>query len=268
MLASRVAILGVGGIGLAIARRLGAGRILALADNSPGSLKHATDSLTADGHIVEPQLVDVADYAAVQRFAKTAAHGGNLSAVIHTAGVATDQATTQKILSVDILGTANAIAAFQEYATAQLSMVCIASVASHFAGQVSPALERHLALAPLDSLLNHEELKLYEGNAYPISKRANVLRVQGAAKPWALKGARINSVSPGAIMTAMSRAVLAGPSAEYHRKLIESAPMSRAGATDEVANVVAFLAGPDSSYITGADFVVDGGMVSGSKWAQ
>ncbi|KAL3495811.1 hypothetical protein BJX62DRAFT_233075 [Aspergillus germanicus] len=117
-------------------------------------------------------------------------------------------------------------------------------------------------------LLGHEELKLYAENAYPIAKRANVLRVQAAARSWALRGARINSVSSGAVMTAMGRASLAGPQAEHYRRLINGAPMGRSGATDEVASAVAFLAGPESSFVTGTDFVVDGGLVPGSKWAR
>jgi NAD(P)-dependent dehydrogenase (short-subunit alcohol dehydrogenase family) len=267
MLAPHVAILGVGGIGLAIARRLDAGRRLLVADISPKSLEHAANNLTADGHYVETHTVNVTNYAAVQDFARAAAHGSKLSTVIHTAGVATDQASTQQILDVDILGTANVISAFQAHATVQMSMVCFASVASYFAGDVSPELERHLALAPLDSLLGHEELNLYAENAYPIAKRANVLRVQGAARAWALKGARIKSVSPGAVMTAMGRAALAGPQAEYYRRQIKGAPMGRSGSTDEVASMMTFLVGSESSFVTGADFVVDGGLVTGSKWA-
>ncbi|KAL3440887.1 hypothetical protein BJX65DRAFT_316104 [Aspergillus insuetus] len=211
MLAPRVANLGVGGIGLAIARRLGASRHLLVADISPKSLEHAANNLTADGHDVETHTVDVINYAAVQDFAP---------------GVATDQASTQKILDVNILGTANFISTFQARATAQMSMVCIASVASYFAGDVSPELERHLALAPLDSLLGHEELKM----------------------------ARINLVSPGAVITAIGRAALAGPQVEYYCRQIEGALMGRSGLVDEVASVVAFLAGPESLFVTGADF--------------
>lgn len=135
MITSRVAILGVGGIGLSIARRLGAGRRLVLADYSASSLKYAADNSTADGHVVETLLVDVSDLSSVKTFAGAASHNTALSSVVHTASVATDQATAERILKVDILGTANVIiAAFHERLVPGLSMVCTASVASHFGG--------------------------------------------------------------------------------------------------------------------------------------
>ncbi|KAK0748444.1 hypothetical protein B0T21DRAFT_406962 [Apiosordaria backusii] len=118
-----------------------------------------------------------------------------------------------------------------------------------------------------DTILDRPELKeLAEKNdpdmAYSLSKAANYLRVQAAAKAWAEKGARINSVSPGAILTAMLRQELESPHGETIKQIIAGTPLQRGGTADEIASVVAFLAGSEASYVTGTDILVDGGTIA------
>lgn len=106
------------------------------------------------------------------------------------------------------------------------------------------------------------------GMAYGLAKRGNVVRVQAAAKAWGMKGARVNSVSPGVISTGLVRMQLAGPGGERMRGMIERSAVGRIGTPDDVVNVVAFLVSPESSFVTGVDLLVDGGVVAGRRWGD
>lgn len=265
-----LAILGCGGMGLATARRLGGGRKILLADYSQTNLDSAAKTLRDEGQDVETHLVDVADFDSVQAFAAAAASAGHIEAVVHTAGLSPVMAPPRRIYEVDLLGTAHVIDAFQPLIPAGASLTCIASIA-RFDKAPSPELAAHLASAPRDQLLTTKHLLDVDAPdpapaaSYSLSKCANFLRVQAAARPWAARGARINCVSPGVITTPMIRQELASPLGPAIKGMIDSLPMQRGGSPDEIAGVVAFLAGPDASYITGADIVVDGGFIAGNR---
>jgi NAD(P)-dependent dehydrogenase (short-subunit alcohol dehydrogenase family) len=262
-------VIGAGGMGLAVARRLGSGRHLLLADFSDARLKTAVDALRGEGHTVDGQTVDVADRAAVEELANAAGAAGHIDAVVHTAGVSPAMADARQIYQVDLLGTAHVIDAFLTVASPGTSLVCVASMAGHLAS-LPAELERHLATAPTAELLTHDGIDLdapdSAGTAYSVAKRGNQLRVQAAARDWGTKGARVNSISPGVIATSMGRAELDGPLGGFIQSMIDLSGARRAGTADDIAAVAAFLTGPDSSYITGNDILVDGGTVSAQRW--
>ncbi|KAH6650497.1 hypothetical protein F5144DRAFT_47999 [Chaetomium tenue] len=266
-------VLGCGGMGLATARRLGGGRKILLGDYSQTNLDSAAKTLRDEAQVVETHLVDVADFDSVQAFATAASKEGHVDAVVHTAGLSPAMAPPKRIYEVDLLGTANVIDAFQEIIPAGASLTCIASIA-RFNKTPSPELAAHLASAPRDQLLTTKHLLDIDAPdpepaaSYSLSKCANFLRVQAAARPWAARGARINCVSPGVIITPMIRQEMASPLGPAIESMVGSMPMQRGGSPDEIAGVVAFLAGPDASYITGADIVVDGGFMAGSRGAE
>lgn len=244
------------------------GRRIFLADASERNLEFAARSLRDDGHEVETQQVDVANFESVQKFAQAAASAGEVETVVHTAGLSPAMAAPDRILEVDLLGTVNVIEAFQDVVGPGSSMTCIASIA-RFGASPSKELANHLATAPRDKLLSNDELqKVVAANpaaAYSLSKAANLLRVQAAARAWSAKGARINSISPGVILTAMVRKELETSSGSTIKGMVQSSPMKRGGTSDEIASAVAFLAGPDASFITGTDLVVDGGFIAGTQ---
>ncbi|KAK0639172.1 hypothetical protein B0T16DRAFT_338631 [Cercophora newfieldiana] len=264
---SVLAVIGSGGIGLASARRLARGRPIFLADASEKNLEAAAKSLRDTGNEVETRLVDVSDFRSVQTFAQAAAGAGRVETVVHTAGLSPAMAAPDRILAVDLVGTANVIEAFRDVVGPGSTLTCVASIA-RFGAAPSKELSEHLATAPLDELLVNDELQTAASSAasaYSISKAANLLRVQAAVRAWSAKGARINTVSPGVILTSMVRTELTTPSGATIRAMIEGSPLRRAGTAEEIANAVAFLAGPDASFVTGTDLVVDGGFIPGSQ---
>ncbi|KAJ5363420.1 uncharacterized protein N7496_009133 [Penicillium cataractarum] len=272
-----VVIIGTGGMGLAIARRLGSGSHLVLADFSQGQLDSATETLRREGHSVHAIQTDVGRFDSVQNLAQQASHLGNIHAIAHTAGLSPAQASTDRIYQVDLLGTAHVIDAFLSVVSADTALVVIASLAGHQTkGTLSEDLEKHLATAPADKLLGHPELAppsdLQENapglRAYGISKRANIVRVQASAAAWGKKGARINSVSPGLISTAMGHQEMQGPLKAQLKDLIDNSAVTRVGTPGDIANVVAFLCSSEASFITGEDILMDGGWASSKRWVN
>ncbi|MFC8826973.1 SDR family oxidoreductase [Streptomyces sp. NPDC057137] len=260
-------VVGSGGMGLAVARRLASGRRLLLADHSAVSLEAAVSTLRGEGHTVEGITVDVSQRASVEQLAEASGVVGRVEAVVHTAGVSPVMATARQIYEVDLLGTAHVIDAFHTVASPGTSLVCIASMAGYFA-TLSAELERHLATAPTEQLLQHEGLDL-DGDsaaAYVVAKRANQLRVQAAAHTWGDKGARLNTISPGVISTVMGAQELQGPAGTHIQAMVDRSGSRRVGTPDDIAAAAAFLAGPDSSYLTGNDLLIDGGVVSAQRW--
>ena len=102
-------------------------------------------------------------------------------------------------------------------------------------------------------------------HAYQLAKRGNSLRVMAEAVRWGNRGARLNTISPGIIITPLAKDELTGPRGEGYRRMIESSPVGRAGTPDEVGTVGALLMGPDGGFITGSDILMDGG-VTAAYW--
>jgi NAD(P)-dependent dehydrogenase (short-subunit alcohol dehydrogenase family) len=190
--------------------------------------------------------------------------------VIHTAGVSPVSGTTRQIYEVDLLGTAHVIEAFLSLSGPGTSLVCIASMAGHFA-RLSPELERHLATAARSDLLSHPEIGIDTEPpqlSYMTAKRGNQLRVQAAARSWGRRGARLNSISPGVVATSMGQSEMTGENGDHIRSLIEGSATRRAGTAEDIAGIVAFLTHPESSYVTGTDLLVDGGVLPALLWPE
>jgi NAD(P)-dependent dehydrogenase (short-subunit alcohol dehydrogenase family) len=260
-------VLGVGGMGEAIARRLGAGKTVLLADCNEGTLASATESLSAAGHDVESRRVDVASLESVRELAEHAAALGSVTQVAHTAGLSPSQASAEAILAVDLLGTALVLQEFGEVVAPGGAGVVIASMAGHMFPPLAAEQEKALAHKPPGELLQLDFIcKITDPNvAYPIAKQANHIRVRAASAQWGRRGARINSISPGIISTSMGQQELASPVGEGMRTMIAMSATGRLGTADDIASATAFLLGPDASFITGTDLLVDGGVIAAVK---
>jgi NAD(P)-dependent dehydrogenase (short-subunit alcohol dehydrogenase family) len=250
-------------MGAAVGRRLGAGRTVVLADVNRPAVDAVAAALSADGYLVEPYAVDVADAASVVTLADAAAQLGPVRTLVHTAGLSPALAAAEAVLRVDLVGTALILDAFASVIAAGGAGVFIASMAGTMAA-LDPALERRLATTPAAELLALPEVAAINdpGAAYVLAKRGNQVRVKAAAAAWGRRGARVNSISPGIIATPMGSAELAGSSGETMRGMIQASATGRLGTPEDIAAAVDFLASPGASFITGTDLLVDGGAVS------
>jgi NAD(P)-dependent dehydrogenase (short-subunit alcohol dehydrogenase family) len=144
--------------------------------------------------------------------------------------------------------------------------VVIASQSGHRLGALTAEQDAALATTPADELLALPMLQPDQVtdplHAYQLAKRANALRVMAEAVRWGKQGARINTISPGIVITPLARDELSGPRGRGYRRMIELCPAGRAGTPDEVGAVGALLMGPDAAFITGSDFLIDGGVTA------
>jgi NAD(P)-dependent dehydrogenase (short-subunit alcohol dehydrogenase family) len=257
-------IIGVGGMGVSIARRLGAGRTIVLADIDVAGLNAAADALTGDGHRVLTREVDVTSRSSVAAVAETAQAAGRVTAIAHTAGLSPQQAPAEAVLAVDLLGVALSIDEFGRVIQPGGAGVVIASMAGHMQPALDPAVEKQLASAPAEELLGLEACSKITSSqmAYPFAKRANQIRVAAAAGSWGERGARINSISPGVISTAMGRLELSSESGAVMRAMVDNSGLRRLGTPEDIAAATEFLLGPSAAFITGTDLLVDGGVVA------
>jgi len=259
-------LIGSGSIGVAIARRVSAGKHILLADLRQENADAASAILSNAGFEVSTAAIDVSSRMAVESLAEKAASLGDVTGVIHAAGVSPSQAPIAMILKVDIYGTALVLEMFGNVIARGGSGVVIASQSGHRLSALTDEQNKLLATTPADQLLSLPMLqpdKIRDTlHAYQLSKRGNALRVMAEAVRWGKRGARVNTISPGIIITPLAKDELTGPRGEGYRRMIEGCPVGRAGTSDEVANVAALLMGPDGAFITGSDILMDGGVTS------
>jgi NAD(P)-dependent dehydrogenase (short-subunit alcohol dehydrogenase family) len=235
-----------------------------LADIDADGLNAAAGALAEDGHRVLTREVDVTSRNSVAALAETARTAGRVTAVVHTAGLSPQQASAEAVLAVDLLGVALSIDEFGRVIEPGGAGVVIASMAGHMQPALEPELERQLASLPAEELLGLEACSKITSSqmAYPFAKRANQIRVAAAAGTWGERGARINSISPGVISTAMGRLELDSESGTLMRAMVENSGLRRLGTPEDIAAATEFLLGPSASFVTGTDLLVDGGVVA------
>jgi NAD(P)-dependent dehydrogenase (short-subunit alcohol dehydrogenase family) len=262
-------VIGPGSIGQAIARRVSAGKRILLADLREEKAQAAAKTLSEAGYDVRTTHVDISSRSSIHALVELAASMGEVTGLIHAAGVSPSQASPEAILRIDLYGTAVILEEFGTVISGGGSGVVIASQSGHRLPALSAVENRALAITPADELLALPMLQPDQVkdplHAYQLSKRCNSLRVMAEAVRWGKRGARINTISPGIIMTPLAKEELSGPRGDGYRRMLALSAAGRAGTPDEVANVAALLMGPDGSFITGSDFLMDGG-VTASYW--
>jgi NAD(P)-dependent dehydrogenase (short-subunit alcohol dehydrogenase family) len=264
-----VVVIGSGQIGQAIARRVGVGKHIILADLKRENADVAAKVMSDAGYDVSVATVDASLRSDVNALAAKAASLGNVMGLIHAAGVSPSRASPATILKVDLYGTALILEEFGNVIARGGSGVVVASQSGHRLPPLTIEQNKALAMTPVEELLALPFLATDTVtdplNAYQLSKRGNSLRVMAEAVRWGKRGARLNTISPGIIITPLANDELRGPRGEGYRRMIEASAAKRAGTPDEVANVAALLMGPDGGFITGSDFLVDGG-VTAAYW--
>jgi len=264
-----IVLIGAGSIGQAIARRVSAGKQLLLADLRQENADVAAKTLSDAGFEVTTATVDVSSRASVVALVDKAASLGDVFGVIHAAGVSPSQASPETILHVDLYGTALILEEFGKVIVRGGSGVVIASQSGHRLPPLSVEQNTALATTPVEELLGLLFLQPDQVkdslHAYQLAKRGNSIRVMAEAVRWGKRGARINTISPGIIITPLANDELKGPRGDGYRRMLEVSAAGRAGTPDEVGNVGALLMGADGAFITGSDFLMDGG-VTAAYW--
>jgi NAD(P)-dependent dehydrogenase (short-subunit alcohol dehydrogenase family) len=268
---SVVVVVGAGQIGQSIARRVGVGKHVVLADRSEANANAAAEVMANAGYRVSVATVDVSSREAVRALVAKATdiNEGGISGLIHAAGVSPSQASPDTILHVDLYGTAVVLEEFGKVMAAGGSGVVISSQSGHRLPALTIEQNKALATTPTEELLQLPFLQLDQVkdslHAYQLAKRGNSLRVMAEAVKWGKRRARINTISPGIVMTPLAKDELAGPRGAGYRRMIEGSVAKRACTPDEVGAVGALLMGPDGGFITGSDFLMDGG-VTAAYW--
>jgi NAD(P)-dependent dehydrogenase (short-subunit alcohol dehydrogenase family) len=175
-------------------------------------------------------------------------------------------APPDRVLAVDLYGAALVFEEFERVIAPGGAGLIISSMAGHMIPSLPPEQDHALAFTPADELL---ALPFLQADAVPdsmvayvLSKRANHKRVQATALSWGAKGARVNSISPGIVATALAQLELASPIGDGYRAMIAASPANRMASPDEIATLAAYLLGPDSAFVTGSDLLIDGGVIA------
>jgi NAD(P)-dependent dehydrogenase (short-subunit alcohol dehydrogenase family) len=259
-------VIGVGGMGETIARRQAPGKITLLADFNEAATEAIAERMHIDGFDVRTQKVDVSSRESLEALAATAASLGLVTQVVHTAGLSPTQAPLDAILRVDLVGVALMIEIFAEVVAPGAAGVVISSSSGYLVPGFTPEQEAAIRSTSPEALLDlpffSAEVLGNAGVAYGTAKRANRVQVQNASALWGSKGARINTVSPGVISTAMGRQELESPSGAFMRAMVENSGTGRLGTPSDIADGVTFLLGHQASFITGIDLLIDGGSVA------
>jgi NAD(P)-dependent dehydrogenase (short-subunit alcohol dehydrogenase family) len=262
-------VIGAGQIGQAVARRVGVGKHVLLADMRPDNANAAAGVLGNAGYNVSVATVDASSREAVHALVEKATRRGEVTGLIHAAGVSPTQASPATILRVDLYGTALVLEEFGNVIARGGAGVVIASQSGHRLPPLTVEQNRALATTPVEELLGLPFLQPDQVkdslHAYQLSKRGNSLRVMAEAVRWGRRGARVNTISPGIIITPLAKDELAGPRGEGYRRMIQVSAAGRPGTPDEVGTVAALLMGPDGGFITGSDILMDGG-VTAAYW--
>ena len=258
-----IVLTGAGQIGMAIARRMGYGKKVVVADWKLENANAIAKTMEEAGFDVLPFQVDISPRQSVVQLIEAAQKEGEIAMFVNAAGVSPSQASIEQILKVDLYGTAVLLEEFGKVVNEGGTGVTISSQSRHRMPALTPDQDRQLATTPTDELLNLEILKVENIkdtlHAYQMAKRCNVKRVMAEAVKWGKRGARINSISPGIIITPLALDEINGPRGDFYKNMFAKSPAGRPGTADEVANVAHLLLSERGAFITGADFLIDGG---------
>ena len=254
---------GAGQIGMAIARRMGYGMKIVIGDKKPENAQAIAKTMNDAGFDVVPVEMDLSDRASIQNIISQAQKYGDITMLVNAAGVSPSQAPIEEILKVDLYGTAVLLEEVGKVIAPGGVGVTISSQSGHRMKQLTPEEDEQLACTSTEELL---KLPLLQPeniqdtlHAYQLAKRCNEKRVMAESVKWGIKRARINSISPGIIVTPLAIDEFNGPRGDFYKNIFAKCPAGRPGTADEVANVAELLMSNKGAFITGADFLIDGG---------
>ena len=254
---------GAGQIGMAIARRMGYGKKIVVGDKKMENAEDVARIMNNAGFDAIPVEMDLSSRASILSLIAEARKYGEISMLVNAAGVSPSQASIETILKVDLYGTAVLL----EEVGKVLKEGGVGITISSQSGYRMPALtadeDEQLACTPTEELLSLDILQPQNIrntlHAYQMAKRCNVKRVMAEAVKWSERDARINSISPGIVVTPLALDEFNGPRGDFYKNMFAKCPAGRPGTADEIANVAELLMSDRGAFITGADFLIDGG---------
>ena len=254
---------GAGQIGMAIARRMGYGKKIVIGDKKLENAQAVAKIMKDAGFDTVALETDLSSRASIQNLLAEAQKLGRIAMLVNAAGVSPSQAPIEAILKVDLYGTAVLLEEVGKVIKEGGVGVTISSQSGHRMPALSAAEDEQLACTPTEELLKLDMLQPKNIrdtlHAYQMAKRCNEKRVMAESVIWGQKGARINSISPGIIVTPLAIDEFNGPRGGFYKNMFAKCPAGRPGTADEVANVAELLMSDKGAFITGADFLIDGG---------
>lgn len=254
---------GAGQIGMAIARRMGYGMKIFIGDKRMENARTVSKIMNEAGFDTEALEMDLSSRESIRNLIAEAGKEGPITMLVNAAGVSPSQAPVEAILKVDLYGTAVLLEEVGKVIAPGGVGVTISSQSGHRMPALTPEEDEQLACTPTEELLKLDLLQPENIrdtlHAYQLAKRCNEKRVMAEAVKWGEKGARINSISPGIIVTPLALDEFNGPRGDFYKNMFARCPAGRPGTADEVANVAELLMSDKGAFITGADFLIDGG---------
>lgn len=256
-------VVGAGQISMAIARRVGYGKKIILGDKNIENAANIAKIMTEAGFDVSYFEVDLAERDSIKEIIKKAQEFGEIKYLVNGAGVSPSQASIETILNVDLYGTAVLLEEVGKVIAPNGVAVTITSQSGFRMPQLTAKEDEALAMTPTEELLDlellHPENIKDALHAYQLAKRANEKRVMAQAVTYGKKGARLNAIAPGIIVTPLAIDEFNGERGDFYKQMFAKSPAKRPGTADEVANVAELLLSDKGAFITGSTFLVDGG---------
>lgn len=259
-------LVGAGQIGMAIARRMGYGKKIIVGDKSEDHAEEITDILTNAGFDAEPFVMDLSSRDSILQLIAKAQSYGEIGMLINAAGVSPSQASIETILKVDLYGTAVLLEEVGKVIKRGGVGVTISSQSGWRMPALSAKEDEALAMTPTEELL---QLPLLQPShicdtlhAYQLAKRCNEKRTMAESVKWGMRGARINAIAPGIIVTPLAIDEFNGPRGDFYKNMFAKCPVGRPGTADEVAHAAELLMSEKGAFITGSTFLIDGGATS------
>ena len=256
-------LVGAGQIGMAIARRMGYGKKIVIGDKKLANANVIAEIMNTAGFDAVAVEMDLSSRASIKNIIAEAQKYGDIAMLVNAAGVSPSQAPIEAILKVDLYGTAVLLEEVGQVIRPGGTGVTISSQSGHRMAALGAEIDEQLATTPTEELLSLEVLQPQNIkdtlHAYQLAKRCNEKRVMAEAVKWGQRGARLNSISPGIIVTPLAIDEFNGPRGDFYKNMFAKCPAGRPGTADEVANVAELLMSEKGAFITGADFLIDGG---------
>lgn len=259
-------VTGAGQISMAIARRMGYGKKIVMGDKNIENAKKIAETMNNAGFDVEPVEMDLSSRESIKRLIGKAQEYGDIKMLVNGAGVSPSQAPIEAILNVDLYGTAVLLEEVGKVIAEGGVGVTISSQSGWRMPQLTSAEDEALATTPTEELLKLDILQPENIkdtlHAYQLAKRCNEKRVMAQSVEWGRRGARINAIAPGIIVTPLAIDEFNGPRGDFYKNMFAKCPAGRPGTADEVANVAELLMSDKGAFITGSTFLIDGGATS------